>query len=121
MNLAPAGVNLSFEVTFDSDSLNVAMSVYDTTSGSPILVQGPLAMASVYASTYFGRFTGLSGRTYVLVKAVYTDNTFTTLSPDYAQGSESIAVVDIGGGSGSTNSCAVVGVVYDNNPITNGF
>lgn len=116
MQLAPGGVELSFEVTFDSDSLDVGMSVYDTTGPSPSLVQGPDAMVNVLAGTYVGKFTPLSGRSYVLVKAVYTNNTFGTLSPDYSQGSESIIAQDIGGGS-SSGGGAVVGYVTNNNAV----
>ena|SRR5665213_1062063 len=115
MNLAPGGIELSFEVTFDIDSLNVGMSVYDTTGDVPNLVQGPLAMVLVAGATYVGKFTGLNGRSYVILKAVYTDGTFTTLSPNYSQGSESIVVQDVGGGSSSGGT--IVGYVLNNNPV----
>jgi hypothetical protein len=91
MNLAPANTQLTFEVSFDQPSLNVAMLVYDTTGVSPVLVQGPAAMTNLaLTNTYQGKFTPDPSKTYVLVKSVYTDNTFTTLSPNYESGSESI-------------------------------
>lgn len=90
MNIAPAGKVLSFEVTYDSSILDVAMKVYDDSGPSPVLVQGPTAMDLVVGSTYRGKFTAGNGKGYIIHKAVYTDPSFTTLHPDYAQGSESI-------------------------------
>lgn len=115
MQIAPANVACSFEVTFDANNLHVAMSVYDVTGSTPTLVQGPSAMQLVADYTYQGKFTPDAGSKYVIIKAVYTDNTFGTLSPDYAQGSESIVGQDFtpsGGGGGG--GCEVVGVVIPN-------
>lgn len=117
MELAPAGVPLSFEVTFDSPSLNVAMSIFDDTGASPVLISGPLVMTHVVNNTYRGKFTGAEFKNYIIIKAVYTDNTFTTLSPDYSQGSESIVVQNIGGSSGSGGGCTIVGIVNNNDTV----
>lgn len=119
MELVPAAVPLTFEVTFDSPSLNVAMSVFDTTAGSPVLVQGPTAMTNLVSNTYFGKFTGTVDHTYVIFKAVYTDGTFATLNTDYAAGSESIIAEVIGGGSGGGGSSggSVIGFVQPNQTI----
>lgn len=89
MQLVPAGQQCSFEVTYDLPGLDVAMSVFDV-SASPVLVSGPAAMANVVGSTYYGKFTPLANKQYVIHKAVYTDGSFSTLSPDYSQASESI-------------------------------
>ena len=119
MEFAPTGSQLSFEVTFDSPSLHVAMSVYDVTGASPSLVQGPTAMTIVVGNTYQGKFhPTINGKSYVIFKAVYTDNSFTTLSPDYSQGSESIIVESLSsGGSGATLVNPVIGYVDDNNEV----
>lgn len=115
MELAPSGVSLTFEVTYDQPGLNVAMSVYDTTGVSPSLVSGPTAMALVVGNTYYGKFQGSQGHTYVIYKAVYTDNTFTTVDTDYAAGTESIIAEDISGGGGGGGSTAdVIGYVIPN-------
>lgn len=114
MELAPGGVELAFEVTYDANNLNVGMSVYDTTAGSPVLVQGPTAMANLISNTYYGKFTPTGEHTYIIFKAVYTDNTLTTLRTDYAAGTESIVAESIGGGGGggaSSSGCAVIGFV----------
>jgi hypothetical protein len=113
MNLAPANVPCSFEVTFDNAALNVAMSVYDNTGGSPSLVAGPLVMPNISGTyTYEAKFTPVGGKTYVIVKAVYTDDTYTVLSPNYSQGSESIVTQTLGGGGAS--GCSIVGYVNAN-------
>jgi hypothetical protein len=96
MQQVPAS-QLSFEVTFDSPSLHVGMSVYETTTGTPSLVAGPTAMAQVTGNTYFSRFTPTAGKQYVIYKAVYSDSGLTTLDPNYAPGTESIRCDDIPG------------------------
>lgn len=117
MQIAPGSTTLTFEVTFNDPSLPVAMSVYDLTTGSPVLVQGPSAMSLVADYTYQGHFSGTTGRNYVIIKAVYTDGGFTVLDPNYSQGSESIVVVDLGGGSSSPAGGAVIGFIDNNNEI----
>jgi len=112
VNLVPAGVSLSFDVTFDSPALPVAMSVYDVTGVSPILVSGPAAMTNVVGNTYYGIFNPTAEKTYLIFKAVYTDGTFTTLSPFYAAGSETIVAEFIGGGSGGSGG-EVIGFIED--------
>lgn len=115
MELAPAGVNLTFEVTFDLPNLNVAMSVYDTSGGSATLVSGPAAMLDVVGNTYYGKFLPTQGHTYVIYKAVYTDGTFATADPNYAAGTESIIAENIsGGGGGGAPTGAVIGFVIPN-------
>ena len=115
MELAPVA-QLTFEVTYDSPSLNVAMSVYDTTSGSPVLVQGPTAMTHLIANTYFAKFTPTLSHEYVIFKAVYTDSGFGTLDTGYSAGTESIICETIGGGGGGStmSGCPVIGIVIPN-------
>lgn len=114
MELAPAGVSLSFEVTFDSDDLFVGMSVYDDSGVSPVLVQGPDLMLNVVGNTYRGKFTATAGKSYIIFKAVYTNETMLFLDNNYSQGSESIKAEDLASGSGD---CTIIGLVYDNNEI----
>jgi hypothetical protein len=117
MELAPAAVPLSFEVTFDSPSLYVAMSVYDTTTGSPTLISGPTAMQVLVGNTYFGRFTAAAGRAYVIFKAVYTDGTFTVLRTDYAQGTESIFAMEFPSPEDIPSNCPIIGLVQNPSPV----
>lgn len=88
--MAIPGVSQSFVVTFDSDTLNAGMSVYDFTGSVPVLVSGPTAMDLFYGTTYVGSFTPLPNREYLIFKAVYTDNTFATLDSNYFESSEAI-------------------------------
>lgn len=83
--LLPAGVPLSFAASFDSPSLHVALSIYDNSGVSPVLVYGPVAMTLLTGNTYTGKFTALSGKTYVVFMAVYTDNSFTVLNNSYPE------------------------------------
>lgn len=90
MVLVQSGKVCSFEVTFDSPSLSVAMSVYDDSGASPTLVQGPSAMVNVVGNMYRAKFTPSANKTYLIFKAVYTSGAFTTLDSTYLSGSESI-------------------------------
>lgn len=119
MELAPAGVVLAFEVTFDSPYLDVGMSVY-LDGPSPTLAQGPTPMNHVVANTYRGQFLGTAGSCYIIIKAVYTDSSLTVMSPDYAQGSESIVVQNIGGSSNPPPPGSIIGFVISN-PAVIGF
>lgn len=112
MEIAPVSVACSFEVTYDSPTLHVGMSVYDDSGSSPVLVQGPTAMLNVVGNTYRAKFTPPALRPYIIFKAVYTDSGLTTLSPDYSQGSESIIAQSTGGAATSNSTgCSVVGVI----------
>lgn len=113
MELVPAGVALSFEATYDSPALNVAMTVYDDTGPAPVLLLSPFAMALVYGNTYRGKFTPENGKSYIVIKAVYTDGTFGTLDPAYPQESESCYAQYIG----SSPPGSVVGYVENTDAI----
>ena len=116
MELAPQGVACSFEVTFDSPSLFVGMSVFDmSTPSAPVLVQGPTAMINVVGNTYSGSFTPPAARPYVIFKAVYTTSELVDLSPNYSQGSESIIAQFIAQPTSNSTGCSVVGYVQTQN------
>lgn len=118
MELAPVDVALTFEVTFDSPTLPVAMSVYDNSTGTPVLVHGPTAMTNAVGNTYVGVFTPPNQHPYLVFKAVYTSSSFLTLSSNYSQGSESF-IAQVLGGSSSSNSegCTAVGYVVSNSEL----
>lgn len=117
MELAPSGVQLTFEITFSAPSLPVGMSVYDMSGESPVLVSGPTLMTNVVENTYTGNFTAEDNKTYLIFKAVYTDDTLATLDTSYAQGSESIVTDDGGGGGSETSNCPIVGYVQSGNTL----
>jgi len=91
MELVQPGSLLPFEyAAFDlSPSLFVAMSIYDVTSGSPIFLT-TTAMNHVVNGIYFGTFTPLADKAYLISKAVYTDGSFTTPNTSYPPQGESI-------------------------------
>ncbi len=112
MEFAPAGVPLSFEVTYDRDDLVVGMSVFDDTGLSPVLVQGPAQMSIVAGFTYRAKFTALDGHNYIVIKGVYTDLTFTELDLDYSMGSESVVAQAFNSNSNGS-ACLIVGIVEE--------
>lgn len=113
MELVPAGTPLSFEVTYDAADLDVGMSVYDDSGVAPVLVGSVLAMEHVALNTYRAKFTPVAGKNYIAIKAVYTDETLTTVDSNYSQGSESFYAAEILG----QNNCSIVGLVDDDSPI----
>lgn len=85
MPLAPAGLPINLPAVFPgANPAFVAMSVYDDTGTSPVLLLSPVLMAPVHADCYRGKFTPLVGKLYVAYMAVYTDGTFTTLDAAFA-------------------------------------
>ncbi len=94
MQLVQSGKVCSFEVTYQS-GLDVGMSVYDDSGGSPSLVGSITTMDFVIGGTYRAKFTPSANKTYLIIKAVYTDGTLTTLHPDYNASSESIRSEDL--------------------------
>ena len=116
MELAPSGTSLSFEVTYDSPSLHVGMSVYDDDGLSPVLIYGPVTMSNVVGNTYRAKFSAQDGKSYIIFKAVYQDALLTTLDSNYSQGSESIKAESLGGGA-SGGACELIGLVENNNEL----
>lgn len=112
MELAPAGVPLSFEVTFDRNDLYVGMSVYNNSGASPILVGSIIPMHSVVGNTYQAKFSGVQGLSYVVFKAVYTDNSYSTIDTNYSQGSEAFICQQLTGGNVIATS--LIGMVLPN-------
>ena len=113
MQFVPSGVSLSFEVTYDSPTLFVGMSVYDDSGLTPILIQGPSAMLNVVGNTYRGKFTADPGKSYIVHKAVYTSGSFTTIDSGYSQGSESIKSAMIS----SSSAFEIIGLVQETEEI----
>jgi hypothetical protein len=123
MGIASAGSAYGFNyVAADQQTgLNVAASVYDTTTGTPVfLSQIPLTEVNPTKSpgSYSGLFTPTAGKVYDIISMVYTDPGYTTLDPNRAPGCETIQAVSIsgGGGGGSTVGIKVLkGYVIDPN------
>ena len=56
--------------------------VYDVTTGTPNLVGDPIPMTDLGNGGYFGTFTPSAGYSYLIICAVFTDNTYVTVNPD---------------------------------------
>lgn len=66
-----------------SSGLFVQAKVWDLSGASPALAAS-VTMVHVLAGCYFGSYAGLTGKTYVAEKAVYTDSGHTTPDTDRA-------------------------------------
>jgi hypothetical protein len=82
--IVPTGILVPVTAVFvGATAGDVALSIYDVTTGSAVLIQGLTAMTAITAGAYFGRFTPVAGKEYVAFAAVYTDNTFATINTGY--------------------------------------
>lgn len=110
MELAPASVVLSCEITYDRADLYVGMKVYDATQpGAPVLLLSPFLMLNAPGSaSYEGKFTAVAGKRYLVNKGVYLDEALTMRDPDYFQGSESIIAENL---LGTQSGCSLTGYV----------
>lgn len=96
MQVVTSGVELCFEVTFDSDTLDVGMAILDVTSGSPVLVDTIAMTLFPGTFTYYAKFTPDAGK-FIVNKAVYTDESLAEINTAYPQGSDSITAVESSG------------------------
>lgn len=92
--LLPAGVSSSFVTSGNSPSLFIGLSVYDNSDSNPVLVSGPTRMTNFAGNAYQGKYTPDVGNFLVLM-AVYTDSSLTSLAPGYEQDVVSVTAVDL--------------------------
>lgn len=98
--LALINTPLSLEVNYDS-GLFVGLTIYDDSGLAPVQVlpvgniNGVMPMLNVVDTLYRAKLTPTSSGTFIFRKAVYTDGTYTVLSPDYSRSSESAQVVNL--------------------------
>lgn len=95
MQIIQSGKPFPFDYTaFDERSdLFVSASIFDVT-GTPFLVQN-VVMSHVFLGCYVGMFTGSIDRQYAIIKAVYTDGTYSTPDPNRAPGTDTVQCLDI--------------------------
>lgn len=92
--LLPAGIPANFTAIFNNPTpAFVALSVYDDTGLTPVLLLSPTAMNQVTSNAYSGKFTPAAGKLYVVFMAVYTDATFTTLDNSFKTAEQAVPVV----------------------------
>ncbi len=87
---------LCFDATFDDDGLDVGMEVYETTSGSAVLLGSVTAMTNVPGTNgYVGFFTPEFGKRYYVNMAVYTDGDLDTRDTGRNQLSDSFNCIGV--------------------------
>jgi hypothetical protein len=92
--LFPAGIPVNFTAVFNNPTPSrVALSVYDDTGATPVLLLSPVAMNQVNDNVYSGKFTPENGKQYVVFMAVYTDATFVTLDNSFKTAEQSVSVI----------------------------
>ena len=90
----------SIEVNYDP-GVFVGCTIFDDSGTTPAQlfpagnVNGVMPMLNVVDTLYRMQFVSTTPKSYIFRKAVYTDGTYTTLSPDYTRASESIQTVDM--------------------------
>ena len=80
--------NFNYAAFDRTANLFVAALIYDVTTGSPVLVGSIIPMPSEGNGAYVGSFTPTGGHFYLVIKAVYTDGTYSTPSPDWPPSAE---------------------------------
>lgn len=92
--LVPAGIPVNFTAVFNAPTPSrVALSVYDDTGLTPVLLLSPVQMNQVSDNVYSGKFTPQAGKLYVVFMAVYTDATFTVLDNSFKTAEQAFSVV----------------------------
>jgi hypothetical protein len=67
-------------VAFDrNDSLYIAATIVDVTSGVPIISQTLVPLTNINNGIYTGQFTPISGKYYLVICTSYTDATYTVV------------------------------------------
>jgi hypothetical protein len=107
--LLPAGVKAPFSTSSNSTGLFVGLTVYDTSGASPVLVSGPTLMSNYFGFCYQGSFIPTSGKQYLVVAAVYTDDTLSTINAGYQQQSWEVTAFTFPVNFGPVQS--VVGII----------
>ncbi len=92
--LLPANVSSSFVTSSNSPALFVGLSVYDNSGSNPALISGPTRMTNFAGNAYQGKYTPAVGN-FLILMAVYTDSSLTTLAPGYEQDVVSVTSVDL--------------------------
>lgn len=79
--------------TYDqNDALFIQTSIYDASASTPTFIQNT-AMVLVAFGVYLAMYIGADGKSYGLISAVYTDNTYTTVDTNRAPLSDNMDIV----------------------------
>lgn len=115
---APYGFN--YVVADQSTGLFIRATIYDITNGGPgvlVTTVNLFAMPGVGSpGSYAGVFTPDIDKVYNIVSMVYTDNTYSTIDPNFAPGCETVQSVNFA--TGGTLGGEIVGLVDNDNELT---
>lgn len=128
--IVQSGLRNPIEVTYIETGLFVQASIYDLTTGTPVFV-GTVNLMEITPGTYVGTMIGAAAKAYLVVKRVFTDNTYAVVDSNFSPSSEAFQAVDLSGGGGGTpgstgslfeliaivGDAPIIGLV-DDNPIT---
>lgn len=107
MDIVSTPFSFNYTAYDQNDSLLVSFSVYDLSGSNPALLG---TVVGVYAGfgVYTGQFVGVPGKTYLVIGAVYMDNSYTIPDPDRSPGADCFQMV-----SGSVVLLAFNYAAYD--------
>lgn len=93
-----AGSNILFWCfaygAFDMETdLDIQTKIYDVTSG--VSLTATQVMAYVTLGVYFSSFSGTIGEVYEIISTVYTDNTFTSVNPNYSPSGDAFSTAEL--------------------------
>lgn len=89
MQIVKSGIPFTFSYpTYDENAgLFVQAGIYDVTTGTPVLVT-LVRMTNFTFGVYSGNYTGVLGKTYLVIALVYTDGTYAVVDTTRAPASE---------------------------------
>lgn len=79
--------NFNYGAYDQNDSLFVAAQIYEVTTGTPVFLE-QVEMTNFEDGVYFGTYTGDGLKAYLIIIAVYTDGTYTSLDSNYTPSAE---------------------------------
>lgn len=80
-------VNFNYVAFSGVTNLFVAALIYDVTSGLPVF-NSKVTMVNQQAGVYEGSFTPQNGHSYLIIKNVYTDGTYSVVSLNWSTGAD---------------------------------
>lgn len=100
--IAQSGQILPIEITYIDPGLFVQAEINDVTTGTRVFVQD-LHLAEYPPGSYVGYFSPIAGKSYYVIKRVFTDGTYTTVDPNYAPSTLAVQCVNVSGGGGGSS------------------
>lgn len=86
-------ISVKYEAFDQNASLNISAQIYDVTNGTSSFVDS-ISLSITRDGVYTANFTGTIGHAYLVISAVYTEDTFETTDPNYAPDAECWLCID---------------------------